>query len=155
MTAEPNLFSPLTIRGVTLRNRIAVSPMCEYSSDDGFAHDWHLVHLGSRAVGGAGLVMTEATAVTAQGRITPGDLGIYKDEHIANLASHRHVRQAAWICAWNAARPRWPQGQLPGSVEGRRATPTRGGRVADRGSQPAAVQLDRSRSRGIESTGNQ
>jgi 2,4-dienoyl-CoA reductase-like NADH-dependent reductase (Old Yellow Enzyme family) len=86
MTNQPNLFSPLTIRGITLRNRIAVSPMCEYSSDDGFADDWHLVHLGCRAVGGAGLVMTEATAVTAQGRITPGDLGIYKDEHIANLA---------------------------------------------------------------------
>jgi 2,4-dienoyl-CoA reductase-like NADH-dependent reductase (Old Yellow Enzyme family) len=86
VTNEPNLFSPLTIRGITLRNRIAVSPMCEYSSDDGFANDWHLVHLGSRAVGGAGLVMTEATAVTAPGRITPGDLGIYKDEHIANLA---------------------------------------------------------------------
>ena len=86
MTNQPHLFSPLTIRGVTLRNRIAVSPMCEYSSDDGFANDWHLVHLGSRAVGGAALVMTEATAVTAEGRITPGDLGIYKDEHVANLA---------------------------------------------------------------------
>src|SRR5579863_4090769 len=86
MATEPNLFSPLTIRGVTLRNRIAVSPMCEYSSGDGFASDWHLVHLGCRAVGGAGLVMTEATAATSQGRITPGDLGIYKDEHIANLA---------------------------------------------------------------------
>ena len=86
MTNQPNLFSPLTIRGVTLRNRIAVSPMCEYSSEDGFANDWHVVHLGSRAVGGAGLVMTEATAVTAEGRITPGDLGIYKHEHIANLA---------------------------------------------------------------------
>src|ERR1700693_3060241 len=99
MPIEPTLFTPLQIRGVTLPNRIAVSPMCEYSSDDGFAHDWHLVHLGSRAVGGAGLVMTEATAVTAQGRITPGDLGIYKDEHIANLARivafiqrHRAVR---------------------------------------------------------------
>jgi 2,4-dienoyl-CoA reductase-like NADH-dependent reductase (Old Yellow Enzyme family) len=86
MATEPNLFSPLTIRGITLRNRVAVSSMCEYSSDDGFSSDWHLVHLGCRAVGGAGLVMTEATAVTAQGRITPGDLGIYKDEHIANLA---------------------------------------------------------------------
>jgi|SRR5579859_6407696 len=86
MATEPNLFSPLTIRGITLRNRIAVSSMCEYSSDDGFADDWHLVHLGCRAVGGAGLVMTEATAVTALGRITPSDLGIYKDEHIANLA---------------------------------------------------------------------
>jgi 2,4-dienoyl-CoA reductase-like NADH-dependent reductase (Old Yellow Enzyme family) len=81
----PQLFDPLTLRGVTLRNRIAVSPMCEYSSDDGFANDWHLVHLGSRAVGGAGLVFTEATAVTAQGRISPADLGIYRDEHIAKL----------------------------------------------------------------------
>jgi 2,4-dienoyl-CoA reductase-like NADH-dependent reductase (Old Yellow Enzyme family) len=86
MPNQPNLFSPLTIRGITLHNRIAVSPMCEYSSDDGFANDWHLVHLGSRAVGGAALVMTEATAVTAEGRITPGDLGIYKDEHVTNLA---------------------------------------------------------------------
>lgn len=79
------LFTPLTIRDITLRNRIAVSPMCEYSSEDGFANDWHLVHLGSRAVGGAGLVMVEATAVEARGRITPGDHGIWKDEHIEML----------------------------------------------------------------------
>ena len=82
---EPGLFSPLTIRGVTMRNRIAVSPMCEYSSEDGFANDWHLVHLGSRAVGGAGLIITEATAVTPEGRISPADLGIWKDEHIEML----------------------------------------------------------------------
>ena len=81
-----SLFAPLKIREVTFRNRIAVSPMCEYSSDDGFANDWHLVHLGSRAVGGAALVVAEATAVEARGRITPGDLGIWKDEHIENLA---------------------------------------------------------------------
>ena len=81
-----SLFAPLKIREVTFRNRIAVSPMCEYSSDDGFANDWNLVHLGSRAVGGAGLVIAEATAVEARGRITPGDLGIWKDEHIKNLA---------------------------------------------------------------------
>jgi 2,4-dienoyl-CoA reductase-like NADH-dependent reductase (Old Yellow Enzyme family) len=80
------LFDSLTVRGVTLRNRIAVSPMCEYSSDDGFAADWHLVHLGSRAVGGAGLVLTEACAVVPEGRISPGDLGIYHDEHVAKLA---------------------------------------------------------------------
>lgn len=79
------LFQPLTLRGVTLRNRIAVAPMCQYSSVDGFASDWHLVHLGSRAVGGAGLVMTEATAVEARGRISPQDLGIYRDEHITML----------------------------------------------------------------------
>jgi 2,4-dienoyl-CoA reductase-like NADH-dependent reductase (Old Yellow Enzyme family) len=80
------LFEPLQLRSVTLRNRVGVSPMCEYSSIDGFADDWHLVHLGSRAVGGAGLVMTEATAVEAPGRISPNDLGIWKDEHVDALA---------------------------------------------------------------------
>jgi 2,4-dienoyl-CoA reductase-like NADH-dependent reductase (Old Yellow Enzyme family) len=80
-----NLFTPLTIREVTLPNRIAVSPMCEYSSEDGFATDWHLVHLGGRAVGGAGLVIAEASAVEPRGRITYADLGIYKDEHIPML----------------------------------------------------------------------
>jgi 2,4-dienoyl-CoA reductase-like NADH-dependent reductase (Old Yellow Enzyme family) len=79
------LFDPLVIRGVTLKNRIAVSPMCQYSSDDGFAGDWHLVHLGSRAVGGAGLVSTEATAVEARGRISPHDLGLWKDPQIDML----------------------------------------------------------------------
>jgi 2,4-dienoyl-CoA reductase-like NADH-dependent reductase (Old Yellow Enzyme family) len=81
-----SLFSPITIGSVTLPNRIVVSPMCEYSCEDGFATDWHLVHLGSRAVGGAALVFTEATAVTAEGRISPQDLGLWKDEHIAPLA---------------------------------------------------------------------
>jgi 2,4-dienoyl-CoA reductase-like NADH-dependent reductase (Old Yellow Enzyme family) len=80
------LFDPFTLRGVTFRNRIGVSPMCQYSSSDGFADDWHLVHLGSRAVGGAGLVMTEATAVEARGRISPEDLGLWKDEQVAPLA---------------------------------------------------------------------
>ncbi|WP_460975181.1 NADPH dehydrogenase NamA [Spirosoma knui] len=80
-----NLLSPITIRTVQLKNRIVVSPMCQYSSEDGFTNDWHLVHLGSRAVGGAGLIFTEATAVSAEGRITPDDLGIWKDEHIAGL----------------------------------------------------------------------
>jgi 2,4-dienoyl-CoA reductase-like NADH-dependent reductase (Old Yellow Enzyme family) len=83
---DDSLFSPLPLRGITLANRIAVSPMCEYSSVDGFANDWHLVHLGSRAVGGAGLVFTEATAVVPEGRISPQDLGIWKDEHIPMLA---------------------------------------------------------------------
>ncbi|MEO9023012.1 MAG: NADH:flavin oxidoreductase/NADH oxidase [Ginsengibacter sp.] len=76
------LFEPITIRNITLKNRIVVSPMCQYSSIDGFANDWHLVHLGSRAIGGSGLVFTEATAVSPEGRITPDDLGIWKDEHI-------------------------------------------------------------------------
>ncbi|GAC1356716.1 MAG: NADH:flavin oxidoreductase/NADH oxidase [Vulcanimicrobiaceae bacterium] len=79
------LFDPLTIRGITIRNRIAVSPMCEYSSVDGFASQWHAVHLGSRAVGGAGIVFTEATAVVPEGRISPADLGIYDKEHVSKL----------------------------------------------------------------------
>ena len=82
----PHLFDPIVVRSLTLANRIVVSPMCEYSSVDGFANDWHLVHLGSRAVGGAALVVTEATAVTANGRISPQDLGIYDDGHVPGLA---------------------------------------------------------------------
>jgi len=82
----PHLFDSISLRSLTLNNRIIVSPMCQYSSVDGFANDWHDIHLGSRAVGGAALVFTEATAVTAEGRISPQDLGIYKDEHIAALA---------------------------------------------------------------------
>jgi 2,4-dienoyl-CoA reductase-like NADH-dependent reductase (Old Yellow Enzyme family) len=79
------LFTPFPLRALTLRNRIVVSPMCQYSSVDGFANDWHLVHLGSRAVGGAALVMAEATAVSPEGRISPNDLGIWNDAHIAPL----------------------------------------------------------------------
>jgi len=82
----PHLFEPLALRSVTLANRIIVSPMCQYSSVDGFSNDWHFVHLGSRAVGGPALVFTEASAVTAEGRISPQDLGIYDDGHIAGLA---------------------------------------------------------------------
>src|SRR2546429_6676334 len=84
--SSPVLFTPVTIRGVTFRNRIAVSPMCQYSSEDGFANDWHFVHLGSRAVGGAALVMAEASAVEARGRISAADLGIWKNEHVPPLA---------------------------------------------------------------------
>jgi 2,4-dienoyl-CoA reductase-like NADH-dependent reductase (Old Yellow Enzyme family) len=82
----PNLFSAFTLRGVVIPNRVTVSPMCEYSSEDGFSNDWHFVHLGSRAVGGAGLVFTEAAAVTPEGRISPQDLGIWKDQHVEGLA---------------------------------------------------------------------
>src|SRR5579883_1222616 len=81
-----NLLTPYTLRGVTLPNRIAVSPMCQYSSTDGFPNDWHLVHLGSRAAGGAGLVFVEATAVTPEGRITPADMGLWSDAHVEPLA---------------------------------------------------------------------
>jgi 2,4-dienoyl-CoA reductase-like NADH-dependent reductase (Old Yellow Enzyme family) len=81
-----HLFDPLAIRDVRFANRVFVSPMCEYSSTDGFANDWHFVHLGSRAVGAAGLVLTEATAVLPEARISPRDLGIWSDEHIEPLA---------------------------------------------------------------------
>lgn len=81
-----DLFSPLKIRDIEFKHRIVVSPMCQYSSEDGFANDWHLVHLGSRAVGGAALVMTEAAAVSPEGRITPDDLGIWKEEHLEMLS---------------------------------------------------------------------
>ena len=118
MTAS--LYEPLTLRGVTMRNRIGVSPMCEYSSVDGFANDWHVVHVGSRAVGGAGLVLTEATAVTEDGRISPHDLGIYRDAHVEMLS-----RIARFVSA---------QGAVPGmqlSHAGRKAStdaPWLGGR---------------------------
>ena len=79
------LFEPITFKSITLKNRIVISPMCQYSSTEGFANDWHLVHLGSRAVGGAGLVFTEAAAVSPEGRITHDDLGIWKKEHIVFL----------------------------------------------------------------------
>jgi 2,4-dienoyl-CoA reductase-like NADH-dependent reductase (Old Yellow Enzyme family) len=99
-----NLFDPLQIRDISFRNRIAVSPMCEYSSEDGFANDWHLVHLGSRAVGGAGAVLTEANAVLPEGRISPSDLGIWKDAHIENLArTVRFVRQQGAVAGTQLA----------------------------------------------------
>lgn len=79
------LFSPLTIKDITLRNRIAMPPMCQYSADEGFANDYHLVHYGTRALGGAGLIIQEATAVSPEGRITPGDLGLWDDAHLEKL----------------------------------------------------------------------
>jgi 2,4-dienoyl-CoA reductase-like NADH-dependent reductase (Old Yellow Enzyme family) len=89
-----SLFQEFRMKDAVLRNRVAVSPMCQYSSDNGFPNDWHFVHLGSRAVGGAGLVMIEATAVSPEGRITPADSGIYLDEHIEPFAKiARFLRQ--------------------------------------------------------------
>ena len=81
-----NLFSPFSLRELTLRNRVGMSPMCQYSAQDGRANDWHLVHLGSRAVGGVGLVIFEATAVAPEGRISPADLGLWEDGQIEPLA---------------------------------------------------------------------
>lgn len=122
-----HLFEPFSLRGMTLRNRIVVSPMCEYSSDDGFATDWHMVHLGSRAVGGAGLVITEAAAVSPEGRITPNDLGIYRDEHIPALARivafiHTHGAKAGIQLAHagrkaSSARP-WDGGAAVAASDG-------------------------------------
>lgn len=121
MNTNLSLFSPLSLRDVTLRNRIAVSPMCQYSCFDGMATEWHLVHLGSRAVGGAGLVIMEATAVEPEGRITPGDLGLWNSQQIPTLA-----KIAAFIKS---------QGAVPGiqlAHAGRKAScdvPWRGGHV--------------------------
>ncbi len=85
-----SLFEEFRLKDVVLRNRVAVSPMCQYSSENGFPNDWHFVHLGSRAVGGAGMVMVEATAVTAEGRISPADSGIYLDDHVQPFAKIAH-----------------------------------------------------------------
>jgi 2,4-dienoyl-CoA reductase-like NADH-dependent reductase (Old Yellow Enzyme family) len=116
-----SLFEPLQIREIKFRNRILVSPMCQYSSVDGFANDWHLVHLGSRAVGGAAAVFVEATAVEAIGRISPGDMGLWSDQHIEPLAriarfvkQHRAVpgiqlahagRKASTDVPWHGGKP--------------------------------------------------
>jgi len=81
----PELFLPININSLTLKNRIVISPMCQYSSEDGFANNWHLVHLGSRAIGGAAAIIQEATAVSPEARISPDDLGIWKDDHIEKL----------------------------------------------------------------------
>src|SRR5512146_2230968 len=85
-TAQPLLFTPTKLREVALRNRVVISPMCTYSADGGLASDWHLVHLGQFALGGAGVVFTEVTSVTEQGRITYGDLGLWSSAHVAPLA---------------------------------------------------------------------
>ncbi len=139
---DTHLFTTYRTRGVDLRNRIVVSPMCQYSSVNGFATDWHLVHLGSRAVGGAALVLAEATAVTADGRISPDDLGIWSDPHVEMLS-----RVARFVAS---------QGSVPGiqlAHAGRKAStssPWKGGRplaVSEGGWRPivapSAVPFDR------------
>lgn len=123
-----NLFEPLKIRGVVLTNRIGVSPMCEYSCVDGMANDWHFVHLGSRAVGGSGLVFTEATAVTPEGRISPQDLGIWSERHVEPLAKitrfiHEHGAMAGMQLAHagrkaSTYRPGAGKGAVPESEGG-------------------------------------
>lgn len=127
MPRQPHLFTPLTLRGLEFRNRIFVSPMCQYSSTDGFATDWHLVHLGSRAVGGAGLVIAEATGVTPDGRISPSDMGIWLEAHVDPLARIvRFVKErgaAAGIQLAHAGRkastaPPWDGGRGIGAEKG-------------------------------------
>jgi 2,4-dienoyl-CoA reductase-like NADH-dependent reductase (Old Yellow Enzyme family) len=147
------LFSPIQLAGITFPNRVFVSPMCQYSSDDGFSNDWHLVHLGSRAVGGAGLVMTEAAAVLAEGRITPQDLGLWKDDHITGLK--RIVEflhgQGARAGVQLAHAGRKASMTRPWAPEQRALPPSEGGwtevmapsalRFADNYSQPTALDL--------------
>jgi 2,4-dienoyl-CoA reductase-like NADH-dependent reductase (Old Yellow Enzyme family) len=148
-----HLFSPIQLAGVHFPNRVFVSPMCQYSSEDGFSNDWHLVHLGSRAVGGAGLVMTEAAAVLAEGRITPQDLGLWKDDHIAGLK--RIVEflhgQGARAGVQLAHAGRKASMARPWAPEQRALTPTEGGwknvmapsaiRFADNYAQPVALDV--------------
>jgi 2,4-dienoyl-CoA reductase-like NADH-dependent reductase (Old Yellow Enzyme family) len=150
---QSRLFSPIQLAGVTFRNRVFVSPMCQYSSDDGFSNDWHLVHLGSRAVGGAGLVFTEAAAVLAEGRISPQDLGLWKDDHVAGLkriVEFLH-RQGAHAGVQLAHAGRKASMARPWAPEQRYLTPGEGGwqnvvapsavRFADNYGQPVELDL--------------
>jgi 2,4-dienoyl-CoA reductase-like NADH-dependent reductase (Old Yellow Enzyme family) len=147
------LFSPIQLAGITFPNRVFVSPMCQYSAEDGFSSDWHLVHLGSRAVGGAGLVFTEAAAVLAEGRISPQDLGLWKDDHIAGLkriVEFLH-RQGAHAGVQIAHAGRKASMARPWAPEQRYLTPAEGGwqnvvapsavRFADNFAQPIALDL--------------
>jgi 2,4-dienoyl-CoA reductase-like NADH-dependent reductase (Old Yellow Enzyme family) len=124
----PHLFDPFTSRGLTLRNRICVSPMCQYSAEQGHATEWHLLHLGSRAVGGAGLVITEATAVLPEGRISPADLGLWDDGHVEALARVvRVVRGHGAACGTQLAHAGRKAGTVPPWLGMRAATPEEGG----------------------------
>ena len=139
-----HLFSELEIRDVTFRNRIGVSPMCQYSSIDGFASDWHLVHLGSRAVGGAGVVFTEASAVLPEGRISPDDLGIWSDDHIENPPAHFLVHRGSMgRVPGHAARARGAHGGRPvrrGKATRRWQNPARRRLVAHLRAEPGPVR---------------
>jgi len=146
------LFEPLTMRDVALQNRIVVSPMCEYSSQDGFANEWHVVHLGSRAVGGAGLAFTEATAVLPEGRISPQDLGIWDDRHVATLSRiTRFIHEQGCIAGMQLAhagrkastfRPWDGRGAVPESQGGWRPVAPSPVPFADGYAQPQALTTD-------------
>jgi 2,4-dienoyl-CoA reductase-like NADH-dependent reductase (Old Yellow Enzyme family) len=155
---DVDLLSPLTIRSITFRNRIVMSPMCQYSSTDGLANDWHLVHLGSRAAGGVSLVMVEATAVTAEGRITPRDMGIWGDQHIEPLARiARFVHSQGAIAGIQLAHAGRKASCEPPWLGGARLqTPEAGGwatvapsPVPFRDTDPPPVELDESQMSGI------
>jgi 2,4-dienoyl-CoA reductase-like NADH-dependent reductase (Old Yellow Enzyme family) len=126
---EVDLLTPFKIRETTIRNRIAMSPMCQYSSEEGFANDWHLVHLGSRAAGGVGLVMVEATAVTREGRISPADLGIWSDDHVEPLARiARFIRSQGAVPAIQLAHAgRKASSDIPWKGGGSLNSPAQGG----------------------------
>ena len=135
---DPHLFRPISFRGVTAKNRIMLSPLCEYSSDDGMPNDWHLVHLGARAAGGAGIVCTEATHVSAEGRITAHCLGLWNEAQRDGLARIAGVHRGAGRGAGNAARPCRAQGVDPSPLGGQHAAI--GGRwrlAGDRAFRPA------------------
>lgn len=122
------LLSPLTIRGVTLRNRVVMSPMCQYSAEEGLSNDWHLVHLGSRAVGGTALILVEATAVTRDGRISPVDLGIWSDAHVEPLARiTRFVESQGAVAGIQLAHAGRKASTVPPWQGGRPLTPEEGG----------------------------
>jgi 2,4-dienoyl-CoA reductase-like NADH-dependent reductase (Old Yellow Enzyme family) len=125
---EEDLLTPLTIRGITHRNRIVMSPMCQYVAEDGLATNWHLVNAGSRAAGGCGLVFVEATAVTPQGRITPGDLGLWTDDHIEPLARiARFISSQGAVAAIQLAHAGRKASCEPPWNGGRRLLPSEGG----------------------------
>ena len=154
------LFSPVTLRGLTLRNRTVVAPMCQYSAIDGFANDWHMVHLGRFAIGGFGLIILEASGVTAEGRISYGDLGIWKDEQVAPLArivdfihaqgaaagiQLAHAgRKASTPVSWNAETIKTPEGRASvGFTEWTPVAPSAEAHSADPSySLPEALDLD-------------
>ena len=139
MARTPKLFQPIEFRSVTARNRIAVAPMCQYSAHDGLGSDWHVQHLGARAVGGAGIVLIEATHVSDIGRITPGCLGAWNGEHAALL------KRLAAVIAMGGAVPgiqiahAGPQGELPPALGRRQADPARRRWLAAGGAQRGAV----------------
>jgi 2,4-dienoyl-CoA reductase-like NADH-dependent reductase (Old Yellow Enzyme family) len=145
VVAMPHLFDPFTLKSITLRNRIGVSPMCQYSAADGVATDWHLVHLGSRAVGGAGLVIAEAAAVAPEGRISPGDVGLWSDQHVEPLARvSRFVRQHGAVAGIQIAHAgRKASARRPWEGEGQLADNAGGWPTVGPGAVPFGAGLDK------------